>query len=168
MTDSSPASPPRLRRWLLVASLVLNVFLIGGVAAGLVAQHGVPFFGGHDRPRLMGLPSPHRIRAALPESAQPAIDAVFATRRQEMRPRIRALVEARQGVAAAIRAEPFDRAALEGALATLREREAAVAAGAQSAIAELASGLDADSRARLAELIDIRRNPDRAPPAPEL
>lgn len=166
MADRYSASPSRLRRWLLVASLVLNVFLIGGIAAGLVVRHGPPFFG-HDRPRLMGLPSPHKIRAALPDSADPAIDAAFAAHRQDMRVRIRALVEARHQVAAAMRAEPFDRAALDSALATLRDREAEVASGAQSAIAELAAGLDPDSRSRLAELIDIRRDPDRDPPARE-
>lgn len=163
MAGRSSTSPSRLQHWLLVASLVLNVLLIGGIAAGLVARHGAPFFDGHDRRRMMGLPSPHKIRDVLPDSAEPAIDAAFSGHRQEMRTSIDALIEARRQVAAVMRAEPFDRAALEDALAKLRDREAAVARGAQAAIGDLAAGLDDESRARLAELIQISRGHGRGP-----
>lgn len=165
MTDTSPATPRRLRHWLLVTSLVLNVFLIGGIAAGLAVRHGSPFFG-HDRPsRMMAMPTPHKIRAALPESAQPVIEGIFDAHRQDMRSRIGRLRDARRAVAAAIRAEPFDPAVLGAALAELRAREGEVASAAHEAVAELAAKLDPDSRARLAELVEIRRRGDQQRPA---
>ncbi len=164
MTDMSQATPRRLRHWLLVASLVLNVFLIGAFAAGLAARHG-PFFG-HDRPsRMMAMPTLHKIREALPESAQPVVEGIFDAHRQDMRRRIGELRETRRAVAAAIRAEPFDPAALGAALAELREREADVASAAHEAVAELAAKLDPEARDRLAELVEIRRRGDAPPPA---
>lgn len=167
MTDTPPAPLPRPRRWLLVGSLVLNVFLIGGIAAGLVVRHGPPFFG-HDRPaRLIGMPSPHKIRDALPANAQNVIDGVFEAHRRDMHSRIGQLREARRAVAAAMRAEPFDPAGLDAALAGLRAREAEVASAAHGAIAELAATLDPESRARLAELVDMSRRANGVPPAGE-
>lgn len=168
MTD--PSSPPassrpgagRSRRWLLVASIVLNVFLIGAIGAGVAMRHGPHIFDG-DRvrpPRPFEMPSPRKIRAALPESARPAAEAMFAAHRGEVREKIGALIEARRQVAVTIRAEPFDRPALDAALAALRMREADVAGTVQSIIADLATELDADSRARIAALLDVRHEPD--------
>jgi uncharacterized membrane protein len=170
MTDSSsdpaPGSPDtggrRSRRRLLIASIVLNVFLIGAIGAGVAMRHGPHFFDG-DRvrpPRPFEMPSPRKIRAALPDSARPVAEAMFTAHRGEVREKIGALIDARRQVAAAIRAEPFDRAALDMAMATLRTREADVAGKVQSIIADLVTELDADSRARIATLLDVRHEPD--------
>lgn len=167
-TSSAPAPVPpaagvgRSRRRLLIASVVLNVFLIGAIGAGLAMRHGPHLFDG-DRvrpPRPFEMPSPRKIRAALPDSARPVAEAMFAAHRSEVRGKIGALVDARRQVAAAIRAEPFDRAALDAALAALRLREADVADTVQSMIADLASELDADSRSRIAALLDVRHESD--------
>jgi uncharacterized membrane protein len=64
-------------------------------------------------------------------------------------------------VAAAIRAEPFDRAALDAALATLRSLEVEMAGTVQAIIADLAEQLDAESRDRLAKLLETRRGLDQ-------
>ena len=166
---SAPAGAPpaggagrRPRRRLLTVSILLNVFLIGVIAAGAVTRHGGPFFHAvHDRPlRPFEMPSPRKIRAALPESARPVAEALFAEHRDEVLLKIRAMIEARRAVAAAMRAEPFDRAALDGALATLRAREGELASTVQTHIADLATRLDAESRARIATLLEVRRGPD--------
>ena len=52
------------------------------------------------------------------------------------------------------------RAALDDALATLRDREGEVASTVQALIADLAAKLDADSRDRIAALLEVRRGPD--------
>lgn len=168
MSDPDPAlaAPPaggngRQPRRLLVASILLNVFLIGVIAAGATARHGPFFHGGHDRPlRPFEMPSPRKIRAALPDSARPVAEAMFAAHRDEVRLKIRAMIEARRAVAAAIGAEPFDRTALDAALATLRSREADLASTVQTIIADLAEGVDAQSRSRIAALLEVRRGPD--------
>jgi uncharacterized membrane protein len=152
----------RPRRRLLVASILLNVFLVGVIAAGVAARHGGPFFDdGHGRPaRPFEMPSPRKIRAVLPDSARPVAEEMFAAHRDEVRLKIRAMIEARRAVAQAMRAEPFDRAALDGALAELHGRESEVAATVQGIIADLATRLDADSRGRIATLLEVRRGPD--------
>lgn len=168
MTDKPSAPASRLRHWLLVVSLVLNVFLIGAIAAGLVVRHGPPLLGHHRPAHFLGMPSPHKIRDALPESAQAVLDGVFEAHRQEMRSRLGRLREARRNVAAAIRAEPFIPAALESAFAELRAREVEVAAEAHGAFAELAAKLDRESRAHLADLVDRHHRREAAPsPPPE-
>lgn len=150
------------RRVLLVASIVLNVFLIGVIGAGLAARHGV-FHSPHDRPaRPFEMPSPRKIRAVLPEADQPVAEAIFAAHRDEVRQKIRAMAEARRAVAAAMRAEPFDRAALDAALAELRSREAELASTVQQAIADLVEKIDAESRGRIATLLEFRRDRDQS------
>jgi uncharacterized membrane protein len=161
---AAPAGAPtgRKRRRLLIASILLNVFLIGAIGAGAIARHGPHFFdGGRERPpRPFEMPSPRKIRAALPEEARPIADALFAAHREEMATKIGMLIEARRAVATAIRAEPFDRAALDAALATLRSLEVEMAGTVQAIIADLAEDLDAESRDRLAKLLETRRGPD--------
>ncbi len=166
-SQGSPAARPR--RWLLVASLALNLFLVGAIGAGIAVRHGPHLFDvGRDRaPRLIGMPSPHKIRAAVPDSARPIVDALFEAHRADMRARIGGLVAARHAVAEAIRAEPFDAAALAATMADLRARQDAVAEGAQGLMAELAGRLDPDSRDRIAALIDVRHGPGRGPEGPE-
>lgn len=167
MSVSSPdpaGAPPaggRRRRRLLIGSILLNVFLIGAIGAGVAARHGPHFFhGDRERPlRPFEMPGPRKIRAALPEESRPIADAMFAAHRDEMAAKIGALIEARRTVADAIRAEPFDRAALDTALAALRSQEAEMAGAAQTIIADLAEQLDADSRDRLAKLLETRRGP---------
>lgn len=165
-----PAAPPpaggagRTRRRLLIASILLNVFLIGAIGAGIAARHGPHLFDG-DRvrpPRPFELPSPRKIRAALPEESRAVAEAMFAAHRDEMRGKIRAMFEARRQVAAAMRAEPFDRAALDEAFLALRAHEADVAGTAQGIIADLTAELDVESRTRIAELLDVRRDPDKS------
>lgn len=164
----TPQTPPngggRTRRRLLVASIVLNVFLIGAIAAGIAARHGPHLFDGERvrPPRPFEMPSPRRIRAALPEESRPVAEAMFEARRDEVRGKIDALFEARREVAAAIRAEPFDRPRLDAAMAALRMREADVAGTVQSIVADLAARLDADSRTRIADLLDVHH--DRGQP----
>jgi uncharacterized membrane protein len=74
------------------------------------------------------------------------------------------LFAARQVVADAIKAEPFDRAKLETAFAALREHDAAMAAGAQDWLVDFVAGLDPEGRAKVAELLTRRHKPpDKAP-----
>jgi len=170
VSPSEPAGVPpsgapangRPQRRLLIASILLNVFLIGAIGAGVMARHGPHLFdGGRERPpRPFEMPGPRKIRAALPEESRPIADALFAAHRDEMAARIGALVEARRAVAAAIRAEPFDRTALDAALGALRSLESEMAGTVQGIIADLATELDADSRNRLAKLLETRRGPD--------
>jgi len=152
-------------RFLLVGSLALNLFGIGAIAADAIMDregHGVLF--GHCRPRFMGMPSPRELREVLPESDQAKLDSLLQAHRAQFRQRLEELFAARQVVADAIKAEPFDRAKLETAFATLRVREAGIAAGAQTWLIDLIEQLDPASRAKVAELLTRRHKPpDKGP-----
>ncbi len=148
-------------RLLLIGSLALNLFGIGAIAAdALMDGDGRGSVFGHGRPpRLTGLPSPRELRAVLPKSDQAKLDSLLEANRPQFLQRLNALRAARQDVADAIKAEPFDRARLETAFAALRERDAAMAAGAQEWLVELIVGLDPAGRAKVAELLTHRNKP---------
>jgi uncharacterized membrane protein len=150
---------PRMRI-LVIASLALNVFGIGAIAADtLMDQDGRGGLFGHCRPpRFMGLPSPRELREVLPDDGQAKLNALMEANKPQFRQRLEALFTARQQVADAVRAEPFDRARLETAFAVLRDREAAMAAGAQNWLADFVAQLDPESRAKVAELLTRRHH----------
>jgi uncharacterized membrane protein len=145
-------------RILVIASLALNVFGIGAIAAdAIMGQDGRGGLFGHCRPpRFMGLPSPRELRDVLPEDDHAKLKALMEANRAQFHQRLDALFAARQQVADAVRAEPFDQAKLETAFAALREREAAMAAGTQNWLAAFVAQLDPESRAKVAELLTRR------------
>ena|SRR5262245_13654394 len=148
-------------RLLIVGSLALNLFGIGAIAADAIMDDGHGgLFGGHGRPpRFMGLPSPRELREVLPEADRAKLDELLKANRDRFHQRLDAMFAARQRVADAIKAEPFDRANLVTAFAALREQEAGMAAGAQEWLVEFIAGLDPDGRAKVAELLTRRRKP---------
>jgi uncharacterized membrane protein len=147
----------RRMRILVIASLALNVFGIGAIAADAIMDRGHGGLFGHCRPpRFVGLPSPRELREVLPEADQAKLKVLMEANRPQFHQRVDALFAARQQVADAVRAEPFDPARLETAFAALREREAAMAAGSQSWLAAFVAQLTPESRAKVAELLTRR------------
>jgi len=151
----------RRMRILVIASLALNVFGIGAIAADAVMNRdGQGGLFGHCRPpRFMGVPSPRELREVLPERDQATLSELLQANRAKFRERLNDLFAARQVVADAVKAEPFDRARLDTAFAALRESEVAMAAGAQDWLAEFVARLEPDSRAKVAELLTRRHRP---------
>src|SRR5262245_28387019 len=142
----------RRMRIVVIASLALNVFGIGAIAADAVmGRDGDGGLFGHCRPpRFMGLPSPRELREVLPEKDTAFPDQLLEGNRPGFQQRLDALFAARQQVADAVKTEPFDQAKLKIAFAGLREREAAMAAGAQNWLAKFVAQLDPASRAKAA------------------
>ena len=152
----------RPMRLLLVGSLALNLFGIGAIAADTIMDdEGHAGFFGHCRPRLIGLPSPRELREVLPEGDQANLDNLLQAHRPQFRERLEKLFAARQAVADAIKAEPFDRAKVGAAFAGLREQEADITAGAQDWLVEFVAGLDPEGRAKVAELLTRRYKPPK-------
>lgn len=138
-------------RILVVVSLALNVFLIAAAAVDVVGDG--KWLGGGRPPRIMGLPSPRELRAVLPDKDEAILDQVLQGSRPKFHERMDRLYDARQAVADAIKADPFDPAKLAAAFGTLRDQDAALAAGAQDMLVDFISKLDADGRAKVAELL---------------
>ena len=81
--------------------------------------------------------------------------------RLQFRERFQGIGEARDAVAAAIKAEPFDPAKLQTAFADLSTRWRAVSAEAQAMLTELTQQLSPEGRAKLAQMMAERRKPPR-------
>jgi Spy/CpxP family protein refolding chaperone len=145
----------RRLRVLLVASLAVNLFFFAVLAVWAVAGPGYlrGMMGFGHGPRMMGMPFPRQILEVLDEPGQQVLNQMLDARRDAFHANLDAMFEARAALAAAVAAEPFDRGKVEAAMAALRDREAALHAGAQSMIVELASQLDAEQRGKLAELL---------------
>jgi uncharacterized membrane protein len=139
-----------LRRWRLATfgALLLAVALGGALATVLLARSH------HRHPHaVMTLPGLRVLAGELEPAERAALRTAFRERHPQMRARIDALHAARKGVVDALRAEPFDRARLESALAEVRAQDTAAAAGVHETLVELAVSLDAAGRERLADAV---------------
>ena len=143
-----------VKRW-LVASLVLNLFLAGGIA------------GGAWRWWTAAPPQPRGLRFAA--------DELTAEQRQEFRSglrearrdasvRIQAGREGRQEVFHLLSAPEFDRAALSAVLARTREADTIARARFEGAVVDFAATLSAEDRQKLAQ--GLARRTALAPPPP--
>jgi len=115
----------------LIASLALNVFLLGFYTARLGRR-----WSGHG-------PDEWADRAALREK--------WKEQTGGLRGRREAVEAARRGVRAAFAAEPFDAQSLAAALATLRNETNETQAAIDQALVRFASTLGPDDRKKVAE-----------------
>jgi uncharacterized membrane protein len=144
----------RRLRLLLVISLAVNLFFIGAVAVSAVTGHGFGIgFGAPHGPRPWGMPNPRQLRGVLNDEGQQVLSTMLETRRDAFHANLDAMFAARQAVADALAAKPYDAAKVETAMAALREREAVMAASAQGMILELSAKLDDEQRGKVAELL---------------
>jgi uncharacterized membrane protein len=145
-------SSSRRIKTLLVVSLLINVFLIGGVAGGLyqwsshrkpsemIAQHGL-------REVLMQLPQTqrHQLRRMLRET------------RTENQPLIAASRQAHLEVIKRLQDPTMDRAALDADLDRARTADITLRTRVDATLAEFAASLPTDERQKLAEAMATRR-----------
>lgn len=149
---------PREKRLLigLVLSVGLNLFLVGFLVA-----RGI----GHRPPPHRG-PGPFHAHEVFDVGRSPEMRARFERRKDELRPKHRALRDARKGVEEALLAEPYDRARVESALAELRKETGAMQEGMHRALLDIAEELGPEQRrAFVRENFGSRRR--RPGPRPE-
>ena len=170
MTEQTPktpgtgASPARMRPWLrvvLVASLALNLAVVGVVAGSAFKPDRRP----PHPPRLDQMAGP--LTFALSEDERRSIGKqIFEEYRKQGRPSREAIREEYQGVIDALRTTPFDPTVVEQSLA--RQREAATdraEAGHRVLLAHL-EGLSDTDRAAFADRLEegLNRFRDGRPP----
>ena len=147
------SNPGRTSR-LLIASLVLNVFLVGTVAGGAYRWVST-----RSAPTVNETSQPQGLRAAaadLSDDRQRQLREALQRTRQENRPLI---LEARSGridVLHALQAQPFDPAALDAALARTRTADVALRAQLEHSVVQFASDLSFDERAKLIDGMERR------------
>lgn len=146
--DTRPAGTPPVRRWLfplLVASLALNLLVVGGMIGAKISHHkrfGAPGLHGADR-GLMGF-----VRD-LPEDRRTVIGDQIKKLRDGVKPLRQAVREAWDETNTVLTAEPFDKAKFEASLAKVSAAEDTFRAAVNSGFADTAAALTADERKQL-------------------
>lgn len=144
---------------LLVCSLVLNVFVVGGlIGAGVMWKQADAH-----RP-VTGLGRGGRLRVAAQDLPQPyrrELRQTVVETMRELRPRIREARSARQEAARLLAEPALDLAALDAALTRARSADMAVRTGLESSVVRFAGKLPQAERARLVEAL-TRQQPRAA------
>jgi Spy/CpxP family protein refolding chaperone len=155
------AAPPKARacpRWMTVVlflSLVVNLFF-GGLALGRIFHPPFIFgmFGGGGMMREFGPLAGHALQHLLGPLGRQDRDAAIAELRghaPEFMSLGRAVREQRQAVLELMRADNFDRKAVDDAFAELRRRTDALQAAMESAVADAVQKLPPDARKQLGD-----------------
>lgn len=150
MTDT-PVAPPdsgkKRLKYALIASLALNLLILGAVAGTMYTfhKHGRPPPGGREDFGLMGL------SRDFPGDRKKAFRKELRADREKLRPLLDEANTARREAADALAAEPFDRAKLEAAITKVRDRERDVRQSAIALFLGHAETLTPDERKKLAD-----------------
>ncbi|WP_395607953.1 periplasmic heavy metal sensor [Pseudomonas sp. B22129] len=140
--------PKNLKPWLVV-SVLLNVFLIGGVGGGLYHWMAMA------KP-AEAVVNQHGLRQAmikLPAQRRKELRELLRHNRSDSQPLIMAGREARLGVIKQLEAPTLDRDALVAQLAKAREADASLRAMVDGTLAQFASNLPQDERQKLVEAL---------------
>lgn len=144
----SETSPPETRsrrtKYLLIGSLALNLLFIGAVVGIGLKTHG-RHHGAREHFGLMGL------TRVLPEDRRQDVLEELKKKYAEMRPALEDLRAARMEAADRLAADPFDRAALQQALASVTSKEQQLRSTALETFLVQAARLTADERKQLSE-----------------
>lgn len=136
-------------RWLiaaLVVSLVVNLALAGFIV-GRMTRDFSPM------PGLDPLVGVVRLVRFLDDDRRREVVGDLWDRRRELRPSLRAIRGSQRDVVAALTAEPFDEAALRGALEAFRDGLERSQAGSHEILATVAGRLTPEERAYLARVL---------------
>jgi uncharacterized membrane protein len=135
------------RPWILLASLSVNLFLVGLIVAAVASgPHGAGWHKGRPPP-----PARHMIRA-LGEEARPAVEKVMSAQEGAFRAAGEAHRTANKVYRDALTAEPFNSQNLTDALAARRQTKAQMRQLMDKAFVEIVADVGPDARKKLAEM----------------
>lgn len=148
----SDVQPRRWSFW-LIASLCLNLFLIGLIVVGLIVARkrmiAAELTGGGGMP-------PELVLSMLPQSGQVKMCNVLASRGGAYRRIGAEIVDARRAMYRTFRAEPFDSAAFTAAQNRLTDAQIALVRERAASSAAVTAQLTADERKHFADQIAQR------------
>ncbi|MGX2041043.1 periplasmic heavy metal sensor [Methylocaldum sp. MU1018] len=136
--------PPRTTAWILLGSLLLNVFLSAWLGVGAYKHH-------HRRPWLSVESFEARFTSRLPERDASTFRSALDARRPELASRIEAVRASRDEVRRSLQAEPFDRDFLEAVLTRSDRAMIALQTTLHTVILTAAPELSAEGRRLLLE-----------------
>lgn len=148
---AAPAGKPAGKglRIALAVSVALNLLIVG-VVAGAMLREGGP------RGRMMGELDFGPFAEALTGEDRAALRRAFVERAPDMRDMRRQMRADFQGLLAALRAEPFDAAALRAAMAGQAERMAERLQLGQELMVERLEAMSPEARAQFADRLEER------------
>jgi uncharacterized membrane protein len=157
--NTSPATPPRRRRWLgpaLAVSVALNLAVAGGIAGAMLAQGPM-----HARVSAMRDPGLGPLGPAFSREDRAAMRAGFAERRGSLRESLAADRADATAMAQALRAEPFAPEAVGAIVARMRARAHGRIDEGLAAVERHLGTLEPAARRALADRIEdtLRRAP---------
>lgn len=137
----------------LAASVLLNLFLVGAIAGGVIRLR-------HHRPMIMA--GSLRIAGAeLPDGERRAFRAAMQAARRSMRPALEESRASREQAAALLRQPTVDQPAVRAALARARVADAQVREAVELRAVAFAATLPPADRARLADAMARRAEKGR-------
>ncbi len=146
------SQPSKTIKNLLLASLMLNVFLICGIGGGV--YHWLV----NTQPAMAAV-NQHGLRQAmvqLPETRQRELRQLLRRNRADSQPLILAGRQARQDVIKQLEAPTLDRPALLADLGKAREADVALRSLVDNTLAEFAATLPQEERRKLVESLYLR------------
>lgn len=151
--SGSSSGRPRWLKVLLIASLALNLLVIGGMASAMWRHHHGrgPFGGPRGDHSLMGF-----VRD-LPSERQQAVRADVEAAREAVKPMRQEIRDAWAATNAVLTAEPFDKAKVKEAAAKLLAAEAKFKTAISDALIDTAEKLTPEERKKLQEWRERRR-----------
>jgi uncharacterized membrane protein len=153
MTDAAPVAGSSYRklRYALMASLALNVLVIGAVAGTICFKRPGPGGPGPKGTGLLGFAH------TLPRERSDIIRQKFADSRSQMETLHQAIGNARAGVRTTLTAEPFDQAKLNAALDGVVQAENNEHRAKVTMFGETVGQLTPDERKQLHDWLEKRR-----------
>jgi uncharacterized membrane protein len=151
----TPEARRRAPRWvlaLLIASVALNLIIVGSVAAAMWRFRTPPVWAGSVTPNLLGYAS------TLPPERRKDLWERTRDQRQQVRPVRRELRAARDDMVAALTAEPFDRQRVLEAQTRLLEADRRARVAVYALYAEIAQGMTPEERHAFREWREYRRS----------
>jgi uncharacterized membrane protein len=145
----TPTARRRTLGVLLLASLSLNLFLVGFLAAHRFRPHPLP---GAMLTRLV-----EELGSELSGEERATLQRVFHMHEPRIRDAAAALSDARATVRQALVSEPFEATRLETALAEASRRDIVLRNSVQAMLAEAAKTMSPEGRRHLAESRPLRR-----------
>ncbi len=146
MTPATHGDPPRKRNNWLIASVALNLFLLGGIAGALLL--GPPRGPFMERDGLKVGFGPAKM---LSPAGRERLHQLHRDDRDLLRPQLDALRSARAAIETAFATEPFDRPAFDLAQKQMEAAEQGLSIAMGERVVRLAETLSADDRKAFAK-----------------
>ena len=160
MNAPDSGSPPPRRRWLvplLVASVAVNLMIVGAIVSGQVWPDDDGRKNSHPSADLM----PRSFFRALDDKRREELVEVFRARKTEWREERRALRDAAAALADTLEREPFDARQAQSAIADHAARSRQLVDLGAAVAADLVEALSPEERRDLAQASRQRIEEDR-------